>query len=95
MLKCKKRKTDALRERERIRSEFEKNKAEQKANKGKLGSRVGVDGCASDGIQYNVETKKDETDAKPGIAPQNIDLGKNSASTQKKIKEYTPKILSY
>lgn len=91
----KKAKIDALRERERIRAELAKDKAERKANKGKLGSRIGVNGYAPDGIQYDVETKKDETDAKPGVAPQKVDLGKNTPSTQKKIEEYIQKISSY
>ena len=60
MLKWEEEKTDALRERERIRSEFAKDKAEQRANNGKLGSRIGIDGCAPDGIQYDVETEKKE-----------------------------------
>ena len=40
-------------ERERIRAELAKDKAERVANKGKLSSRLGVDGYNPDGIQYD------------------------------------------
>lgn len=46
-------KEDARRERERIRAELAKDKAERQANKGKLSSKLGVDGYNPDAIQYD------------------------------------------
>lgn len=50
----KKEKEDARKERERIRAELAKDKAERVANKGKLQSRLGVDGYNPSAIQYEV-----------------------------------------
>eukprot|EP00970_Alexandrium_tamarense_P019463 scaffold14087_cov490-Alexandrium_tamarense.AAC.1 len=43
----------ALKERQRIRAQLEQDKRERAANKGKLGSRLGVDGYTPDAIQYD------------------------------------------
>ena len=76
-------------ERARIRAELAKDKAERIANKGKLSSRLGVDGYNPDGIQYDLEEKEtgdgSETvtkKAKPGISSAKID-------------EYIKKVASY
>ena len=50
----KKEKDDFRKERLRIKKEIEKDKLERRANKGKMGSRLGVDGYNPDGIQYGV-----------------------------------------
>lgn len=50
----KREKDSARRERERIRAELAKDKAERAANKGRLGSRLGVDGYNPSAIQYGV-----------------------------------------
>lgn len=55
MLK-KKEKEDALRERQRIRAELEKDKRERAANKGKLSSKLGIDGYNPDAIQVSVQS---------------------------------------
>lgn len=52
MLK-KKEKEAALRERQRIRAELEKDKRERAANKGKLSSKLGIDGYNPDAIQVS------------------------------------------
>ena len=49
-----KEKEDARKERERIRAELAKDKAERAANKGKLNSRLGVDGYNPSAIKYDV-----------------------------------------
>jgi hypothetical protein len=59
----KREKESQRRERERIRAELAKDKAERIANKGKLGSRLGVDGYHPDAIQYNLEDEKDKANA--------------------------------
>jgi UBX domain-containing protein 1/4 len=76
-------------ERDRIRAELAKDKAERIANKGKLSSRLGVDGYNPDGIQYDLEEKEtaDGSEnaakkAKPGISSAKID-------------EYIKKVASY
>jgi UBX domain-containing protein 1/4 len=52
----KKEKADFARERERLREELARDKAERASGKGKLSSRLGVDGYKPDGIQYDVVT---------------------------------------
>ncbi|GAX18694.1 hypothetical protein FisN_10Hh092 [Fistulifera solaris] len=51
----KKEKEDFKRERARIKAQLEKDKLERAANKGKLGSKLGIDGYTPDAIQYDVE----------------------------------------
>jgi thiol-disulfide isomerase/thioredoxin len=56
----KKEKEDARRERERIRAELAKDKAERQANKGRLSSKLGVEGYHPDAIQYDVGPEPDD-----------------------------------
>mmetsp|Transcript_16057 Transcript_16057/g.24345 ORF Transcript_16057/g.24345 Transcript_16057/m.24345 type:complete len:529 (+) Transcript_16057:48-1634(+) len=90
----KKEKEDAVRERQRIRAELEKDKRERAANKGKLSSKLGVDGYNPDAIQYDVpgeggaavEDKDEEAVAKKP---------KKAAPSAAKMDEYISKISSY
>ncbi|CAB9512988.1 Thioredoxin H2 [Seminavis robusta] len=88
-LQRKREKEAARRERERIRAELEKDKLERKANKGKLSSRLGVDGYNPDGIQYDKEADEQEGDA---AAPQKK---KSAGPSAAKIDEYIKKVSSY
>lgn len=54
VMRRKREKDEAKRERERIRAELAKDKAERLANKGKLPSKLGVEGYNPDAIQYDV-----------------------------------------
>ena len=54
-LKRKKEKEQYKREREYLRAELAKDKAERQANKGKLGSKLGVDGYSPAVVQYDVD----------------------------------------
>jgi len=83
----KKAKDDEKRERERLRRELAKDKAERMANRGKLSSRLGVDGYNPDGIQYDVndEGAMDEDAPKP----------KKRSVDASKIDEYIQKVSSY
>lgn len=83
----KKEKEAYKRERARIKAELEKDKLERIANKGKMTSKLGVDGYKPDAIQYDVD-KGESTEAKP--AEKKINKG-NVA----KIDEYISKISSY
>ena len=88
----KKEKEDAVKERQRIRAEIEKDKRERAANKGRLSSKLGVDGYNPDAIQYDVPgegagaddgeavAKKPKTKAAPSVA---------------KMDEYITKVSSY
>lgn len=82
----KREKEESKRERERIRRELEKDKLERRAHKGKLTSKLGVDGYHPDGIQYDVNTGENIDDAKPKPKV------KPSAA---KIDEYISKVASY
>jgi hypothetical protein len=55
-MKRKREKEAAKKERERIRAELAKDKAERMANKGKLHSKLGVEGYNPDAIQYDVDS---------------------------------------
>ena len=83
----KKEKEAALKERQRIRAELEKDKRERAANKGKLGSKLGVDGYNPDAIQYDVSVDGDESGEvkKPKKAP----------PSAAKMQEYIDKVSSY
>ena len=85
----KKEKEAARRERERIRAELEKDKLERKANKGKLNSRLGVDGYNPSAIQYDVDGTADKED--DDVAP----TKKKSFASPAKIDEYIAKVSSY
>lgn len=83
----KKEKEAVKRERERIRRELEKDKMERRANKGKLTSKLGVDGYNPDSIQYDVPDKTDDMkiDTKP----------KARTIDSSKIDEYIKKVCQY
>lgn len=55
----KKEKTEFNKERQRLREELARDKAERASHKGKLSSRLGVDGYKPDGIQYDVPGSED------------------------------------
>ena len=84
----KKEKDAFKRERERLRQELAKDKAERQANKGKLSSKLGVDGYNPDGIQYDVDGEGNNADD----GEQKKKKAKVSAA---KIDEYITKVSSY
>lgn len=88
--KIKKEKENFKKERERLRAELARDKAERMANKGKLGSRLGVEGYKPDGVQY------DKTDDEEPIPDVIVEQKKPrfQASTAK-IDEYIAKVSSY
>ena len=85
----KKEKEAARREKKRIMDELEKDKLERKANKGKLNSRLGVDGYAPSAIQYDKDADGHddaaEAPAKKKAAPVSV----------AKIDDYITKVSSY
>lgn len=81
----KKEKEDFKRERARIKAELEKDKLERKAHKGKLTSKLGVDGYHPDAIQYDVNAEGDNQHH-----PQ-----KKIKASAAKIDEYISKVSSY
>lgn len=86
----KKEKEAAIRERQRIKAELEKDKRERAANKGKLKSKLGVDGYNPDAIQYEVDEggagqEEGQENKKPKKAPPSV----------AKIDEYLAKVSSY
>lgn len=84
----KKEKEAFKKERERIRAELEKDKAERRAHKGKLQSKLGIEGYNPDAIQYDVPTEDgDETDKTP--------LKKKPKASAAKIDEYISKVSAY
>ncbi|KAL7464189.1 hypothetical protein ACHAXS_004525 [Conticribra weissflogii] len=89
----KKEKEAALKERQRIRAELEKDRRERAANKGKLSSKLGVDGYNPDGIQYDVPADgtggTEDADAAVAKKP------KKAAPSAAKMDEYISKISSY
>lgn len=87
----KKQKHDERKERDRIVAELEKDKAERRANKGKLSGKLGVKGYNPDAIQYGKkedEASAEHDEAKPASAT------KGSASPAK-IDEYIKRVSSY
>ena len=88
--KIKKEKETFKKERERLRAELARDKAERVANKGKLGSRLGVEGYKPDGVQY------DKTDDDEPVPEVDVEQKKPrfQASTAK-IDEYIKKVSSY
>lgn len=85
----KKEKEDFKRERARIKAQLEKDKAERAANKGKLGSKLGIDGYTPDAIQYDVDL-----DGAHGIDSQEQKKKKLKASVAK-IDDYLAKVSAY
>jgi len=83
--KRKKEKDNYRLERERIRAELERDKAERRANKGRLHSKLDVDGYRPDAIQYDTPS----TTSTP--APVKSSFNANPAN----IDEYITKISSY
>lgn len=82
----KKAKQEEKRERDRLLRELAKDKAERMANKGKLSSKLGVDGYQPDGIQYDVSDGMDVDPAPP--------KPKKTANVAK-IDDYIQKVSSY
>lgn len=83
----KKAKDDEKKERERLRRELAKDKAERMANKGKLSSKLGVDGYNPDGIQYDVNDE--------GAMDMDAPKPKKKSIDASKIDEYIQKVSSY
>ena len=65
------------------------------SNKGKLGIRIGVNGYAPDGIQYDVDVVGDGKASNHSASNKKNVVGKKSLSSDKKIDEYIKKISSY
>jgi thiol-disulfide isomerase/thioredoxin len=82
----KKEKDDYKKERARIRAALEKDKAERRANKGKLGSKLGIDGYDPDAIQYDDDTKEQQS---PSPAK------KKPKASVAKIDDYISKVSAY
>ena len=85
--RMKKEKEDFKRERARIKAELEKDRLERKSHKGKLTSKLGIDGYNPDAIQYDVDPV--ET-ADPEHNPH-----KKIKASVAKIDEYITKVSSY
>lgn len=91
----KKEKEDFKRERARIKAEIEKDKRERAAHKGKLTSKLGIDGYNPDAIQYNVDGNGGGgSAAADGSASQSRPAPKKKGNAAK-IDEYIQKISSY
>jgi UBX domain-containing protein 1/4 len=94
----KKEKADFLKERQRLREELARDKAERISGKGKLSSRLGVDGYKPDGIQYDVPGStvdhSNTVEASEGAAAPSPQPKKTMADASK-IDEYITKISSY
>ena len=88
-----KEKEDAVRERQRIRAELEKDKRERAANKGKLSSKLGVDGYNPDAIQYDVSGEGGRRDDADGAGA--VKKPKKAAPSVAKMDEYVTKVASY
>jgi len=88
--KLKKEKESFKRERARIRAELEKDKAERRAHKGKLTSRLGIDGYNPDAIQYDVDAEGDN-EGQVQATP----VKKKSKASVAKIDEYISKVSGY
>ena len=97
----KKEKADFARERERLREELARDKAERASGKGKLSSRLGVDGYKPDGIQYDVGTTAtgDGHHHPPPVAAAASATAVTGPTKKKgdpsKIDEYIKKVSSY
>lgn len=89
----KKEKDDAVRERQRIRAELEKDKRERVANKGRLSSKLGVDGYNPDAIQYDVPGGGGEGNDDENAAAKKPKM--KAAPSVAKMDEYITKVSSY
>lgn len=85
--KRRKEKEDFKKERDRLRAEFAKDKAERMANAGKLKTKLGADGYNPNVVQYNVD---DDQEADGAVQKK----AKHQVSADK-IDEYVTKISSY
>lgn len=84
----KKEKEAFKKERARIRAELEKDKAERRAHKGKLQSKLGIDGYNPDAIQYDVGADGEQ---KPDVPP----AKKKPKASVAKIDDYIAKVSAY
>ena len=94
----KKEKADFARERERLREELARDKAERASGKGKLSSRLGVDGYKPDGIQYDVSTGGTDIPHAAETAESSATVGVPKTKKKgdpTKIDEYIKKVSSY
>lgn len=99
----KKEKQAFQKERARIQAELAKDKAERQANKGKLKTKLGVEGYHPDAIQYDVDATMATKDHAAGSG--DMDSDNNTALEHKKkqvktvdvnkIDEYIGKVASY
>jgi thiol-disulfide isomerase/thioredoxin len=87
----KKEKEDFKRERARIKAEIEKDKLERRANKGKMTSKLGIDGYHPDAIQYDAKSEN----AASASGGQQQGAPKKRKGSVAKIDEYITKISSY
>merc|ERR1712038_346212 len=83
----KKEKEAFKRERARIRAELEKDKAERRAHKGKLQSKLGIEGYNPDAIQYDVDGEEQTESPAP--------TKKKPKANVAKIDEYISKVAAY
>eukprot|EP00978_Attheya_sp_CCMP212_P039398 scaffold204358_cov57-Attheya_sp.AAC.3 len=86
----KREKQAVVKERERIRAELEKDKRERMANKGKLSSKLGVDGYNPDAIQYEVPGAGESADQE-----QQKEHVKKPPPSAAKIEDYIKKVSAY
>ena len=95
----KKEKMDFARERERLREELARDKAERASGKGKLSSRLGVDGYKPDGIQYDIATGDGPHHPPAAVEPSAGTDGPAPVPKKKgdptKIDDYIKKVSSY
>jgi UBX domain-containing protein 1/4 len=99
MMALKREKEAVKRERERIRAELAKDKAERMANKGKLHSKLGVQGYNPDAIQYDAPPAAEAATSTPAVAPPEAAADSPSPAPavvdMKKIDDYITKVSSY
>lgn len=82
----KKQKDETKRERAHIKAEIEKDKLERKAHKGKLQSKLGIDGYHPDAIQYDVDDEGHKPDTP---------VKKKPKASVTKLDDYISKISAY
>ena len=91
----KREKENAIKERARIRAELEKDKRERMANKGKLSSKLGVDGYNPDAIQYDVPSGGGGGGGESKEDGDGVPKKKAAAPSVAKMDEYVAKVASY
>lgn len=91
----KKEKDAFQKERLRLREELARDRAERAAHKGKLSSRLGVDGYKPDGIQYDVPTGAADDGADNAAVAQQQNKPNKPKADVGKIGEYISKVSSY